>query len=66
MSDDEFVLRDEKGSPLTSIFHEVPINEVIFKASRRGGKTKSLLDLVDLLFPGYTIHDTEIKEDEEE
>ena len=34
MSDDEYVLRDERGHPLTSIFHKPPIKTWVPKSMR--------------------------------
>ena len=58
---DEFLLRDERGNPLTSIFHKPPIKTWVPKSMR------DIVEVFDKVFPPITeFHPDEIKGDEEE
>ena len=67
---DPYLLRDEKGYPLTSMFHQVPKQEnqfILYKLQEcppGKGFGDLLKKLFDNLFPPLEIHDTELEEDE--
>ena len=74
MMSDEYVLRDERGNPLSSIFHNPPIRSlrnllINLMAQVDCGKEyqKSLLKLCDSIFPPIEeFHPDDMKGDEEE
>ena len=67
---DEYLLRDEKGDPLTSIFHKPPIKTWVPKSMREypekafGDQLKKLFD--NLFHPITEFHPDDMKGDEEE
>ena len=70
---DPYLLRDERGNPLTSVFHEVPkkVNEFVMIHRRKQGKAwqREALKLFNALFPNQPItnfHPDDMKGDEEE
>ena len=63
---DEYLLRDEKGNPLTTVFHKPSIKTWVPKSMRDYVKGDQLKKLFDTLFPPITeFHPDDMKGDEE-